>query len=647
MKKYASKKLIAGLSSTVLCLTAIPFVTAASFKRTADKDASRNTGISDRSEPDTENDKGTEETKKYAVTLASYLTVNAPADTAAVSNNTCTIKKPGVFTVTGKMTGGQIVVDVDKDAYPNGVVELELCGMNLTNTEDSPICVESIGKEVVITSKKGTENTISDGMSYTNNASATGAIYSKDDLKFKGKGTLTVNGNYGDAIVSKNDIKIQNGTLIVNAVKDGIRGKDSVTVGSSTKDSDTDYSELSVKVKTRSGDGIKSTGKDENCGIVAINGGAVDIDSYADGIQAKQFFVMNGGDVSIKTYEGADYLIDSKFGFLTDFADSLGIGKNRNKAEISAKGIKASGIYDADGKNWLSCGNIDINGGNLTIDSSDDCISCGGDMNLTGGVLKLASSDDGIHSEHMLTIGQGDADTFDDIQIIISKAYEGIEGQQIYQNSGTVIVDSTDDAFNVTGKKNESAKKSKRNKKQGDKDAEEAESFGFIFNGGFAMANVTNGDHDGFDSNGDIVINGGYIISNGNEPFDCDDKCSNTYNGGVFVSDTDSDLIVRGEPLASNVSAKGSVSPGTRITLCDSRNNVIVSFIAKKHVTDVLAGVPDSSGVTVYTGGTLSGETLFQTIDETQTAAYGGKLTGGTAMAAGSGKAGKKGIHIF
>ncbi|HOC34390.1 MAG TPA: carbohydrate-binding domain-containing protein, partial [Ruminococcus flavefaciens] len=140
-------------------------------------------------------------TDGYTITLGSAMATNASAEVASVANNVCTIKQPGVFTVTGEMTGGQIVVDVDKTAYPDGVVELALSGMSLTNTSDSPIYVASIGDEVVISAKNGTENTISDGTSYTNADSDTGAIYSKDDIKFKGKGTLTVNGNAADAIV--------------------------------------------------------------------------------------------------------------------------------------------------------------------------------------------------------------------------------------------------------------------------------------------------------------------------------------------------------------------------------------------------------------------------------------------------------------
>ena len=90
--------------------------------------------------------------------------------------------------------------------------------------------------------KSGTENTISDGASHTdtytdsdgNTNQINSAIFARDDLKIKGTGSLTVNGNTADGIVSKNDLKIYNGNITVNAVDDAVRGKDSVTVGNDT-----------------------------------------------------------------------------------------------------------------------------------------------------------------------------------------------------------------------------------------------------------------------------------------------------------------------------------------------------------------------------------------------------------------------------
>ena len=194
-------------------------------------------------------------------------------------------------------------------------------------------------------------------------------------------------------IVCKNDIKIFNGTLIVNAVDDGIRGKDSVTIGDTTKSDGTaaDNSGINITVKTQGGDGIKSTATDtatdKAYGVVTINGGNININSYADGISAEQEFIMNDGNVNIYTYQGSTFTsngtttTDPSTGTTTDPWSSGRPGQggmggmqdgNANKTDISAKGIKAVGLYDEAGTTWQSKGNLTINGGTLVVDSSDD-----------------------------------------------------------------------------------------------------------------------------------------------------------------------------------------------------------------------------------------------------------------------------------
>lgn len=595
----------------------------------------------------------------YTVTLDSAsIMSNAPAETASVNGSVLTITQPGAFAVSGAAKNVQIVVDVDKTAYPTGVVELNLAGADISNSTTAPIFINSIGDEVQIAAKNGTENVISDGtvhiQTYTdadgNVNTVEGAVFARDDIKFKGKGNLTINGNTDDAVVCKNDVKIYNGNITVNAVDDGIRGKDSVTVGNAN---DTDYSALNITIKTQSGDGIKSTATDASAGdksygIVTVNGGKLDINSYADGIQGEQDVVINGGDISIYTYQGSAFTGSGNSSNQTNpWGGGIGGGMqdgNPNKTDISAKGIKAVGIYDTAGTSWQSRGNITVNGGNITIDSSDDSLHCGGDMNLYGGVMQLSTADDGVHSDHKVTIGKGSADTYDDVKIIVIKGYEGIEGMNIVQNSGTVICNTTDDAYNAAGGADNSGNGNNTGGGQGGwgggiGGGSASVSYSLDIKGGFALANVTDGDHDGFDSNGSLTISGGIVISNGNEAFDSDGAKSCT--GGIFIENTGSGGMgggMGGGSLTASVSATGSVSKGTRISLVGSDNQVIVSFIAGKSVSNFKAGgsgVP--SGASFYTGGTLSGFTYFQEQYQDQLAAYGGTLTGGNLISGGSG----------
>ena len=146
--------------------------------------------------------------------------------------------------------------------------------------------------------------------------------------------------------------------------------------------------------------------------------------------------------------------------------------------------------------------------------------------------------------------------------------------------------------------------------------------------------NSANGDHDGFDSNGNIEINGGYLVSNGNEPYDCGDSGSTiNVKGGVWVSDCPSGGMTMGANLmTASVSASANVNANTRLTLVGSDGKVIVSFIVDKSVSQLKAGGTGVSGASFYTGGTLSGSTYFQQFDQTQLAAYGGTLTGGSKV---------------
>ena len=550
---------------------------------------------------------------EFTIQLTDAGIITNASSEAKVENNTCTIDQPGVFTVTGEMKGGQIVVDVDKSVYPDGAVELVLSGMSLTNTDDSPIYVASAADEVVITAKSGTENTVSDGKDYVNADNDTGAIYSKDDIKFKGRGKLNVNGNSADGIVGKDDIKIYNGTLTVNAADNGIRANDSVTVGNSGEE---DYSALCLNVNAKSGDGIKAVSRetssdDKLMGAVIVNGGSVDIEAYADGIQAEQMFVMNSGDVAVKTYTGSSFTGNSSSTVGSYFEG------NTNKTDFSAKGIKSVGLYDSTGSKWLSGGDIAVNGGSLNIDSSDDCIHGSGNVELLGGNIKLATADDGIHAGNTLTVGSKNGG-FDDVAVCIEKCFEGLEAKKIYQNSGSVIVNSADDGYNSS-------------------DGSSGGSNNCIIqiNGGFALVNAEKGDHDGFDSNGNLEINGGYVVSNGTDPFDCGEgNFSVSCSGGVWVSTCSAGVrSFGGSELPAAVSISSLLYEGSRLTLADSEKRVIISFIVDRNVKLLKAGGTGvGSGAAFFSGGNLNGSTYFQTTDQSQLAAFGGTLEGGTKL---------------
>ncbi|MDE6657624.1 MAG: carbohydrate-binding domain-containing protein, partial [Oscillospiraceae bacterium] len=474
------------------------------------------------------------------------------ASNVVVTDNTyVTITASGEYSISGTSENGQLKINTDNDAEPKAAVTLNFEDLTLSNSSVAPVYVENVGKDVTISVKKGTTNTISDGTthtdSYTKNDGEVkeidAAIFSRDDLKIKGKGDLIVNGNYENGIVSKNDLKIWNGNITVTAVNNGIKGENSVRIGDPdslvANGGDGDYSNLNISVTSKSGDGIKSTETDEGKGYITINGGTVNINAYSDGIQAEQEFTMNGGDVTIYTYEGSNYTgsgSSSSNGGWGGFGGGMSDG-NSSKTDVSAKGIKAVGLYDESGETWQSGGNITINSGNLVIDSSDDSIHAGGNIALIGGNITLSTGDDGVHADQQITIGTSGANTYDDVMIYVIKCYEGIEAQKIYQYSGSAIINSDDDGYNAAGGADGSGNFGGGpggGWNQGGFGGSSSNDYLMQFDGGFALVNVKDGDHDGFDSNGGIVINGGYFISNGSDDFDADGTI--TVNGGVWAS---------------------------------------------------------------------------------------------------------------
>lgn len=581
-------------------------------------------------------------------TNASGGVVSNPSN-LTISSANVTITASSEISVSGESTSGQLAVNVDKTAEPEGKVVLNLEGLTLSNSSAAPIYVEAIGDEVQISAKNGTTNTISDGTSHTdtyvdsdgNTNTVNGAIFSRDDLKLKGKGTLIVNGNTEDGIVCKNDLKIWNGNITVNAADDGIRGNDSVRIG----DPDAaDYSSLSVTVNTNNGssggDGIKTNSDEDGKGYVTINGGTVNIDSYADGIQAEQTFTMNGGELNITTYQGSNFTGSASGGNGGWGGGMGGNDGNSNKTDISAKGIKAVGVYDEAGTTWQSGGDLIVNGGTITIDSSDDSLHCGGDMQLLGGSMTLATADDGAHSDHALTIGSTGGD-YDAPYVNITKSYEGIEGVDITQNSGTVMVTSSDDGYNAAGGADSSGNNNSGGWGQGSWGGPGGGSSSdgsqtMTFNGGYAYVNAAG---DGLDSNGNIYFNGGYVFvsqtGGGNGPLDCGDSNNSiTYSGGTVIAAGSSDMFET--PSSYSFLSTTSVSAGQTITFTDASGNVLATFTLPNGSAEMVMCSQESS-VTCYTGGTLSGTTYFASQDSTNRCGYGGTISGGTAVSASSG----------
>jgi len=168
-------------------------------------------------------------TPQYTLSFTSSGAQTSDSSAVITSGKIHTIVKPGIYTISGNMTDGQIRVEVAKTEK----VTLLLNNFYGSCSDSGVIYVVSADK-VDIDLAKGTTNVVTDAQNYVfddpTQDKPNACIYSSEDLTIKGGGTLYVNGLYNNGIGSKNDLEIKNGVVYVSAVKNALKGNDSVTV---------------------------------------------------------------------------------------------------------------------------------------------------------------------------------------------------------------------------------------------------------------------------------------------------------------------------------------------------------------------------------------------------------------------------------
>ena len=156
------------------------------------------------------------------------------------------------------------------------------------------------------------------------------AIFSKDDLKINGTGTLIVNANYNNGIASKDDLDIKNGDITINAVNNGLKGKDSIEIDNGTF------------MINSGGDAIKSDNTtDTTKGWITINNGTFNLTATGDGIQAETDLLINGGTFTIETGGGSENVV--RIHRVGEFGDTGHAQTSSSSSEetTSAKALKA------------------------------------------------------------------------------------------------------------------------------------------------------------------------------------------------------------------------------------------------------------------------------------------------------------------
>ena len=308
----------------------------------------------------------------WDTTGATYITLTGDGGSvkgngAYVYDGDVHIVYAGKYVLSGELTDGSVIIDADGDDK----IWLMLDGVSLHCDRSAAMIVEQADK-VFLTLAEGSENVISSGAEYSDDAVSDGidgAIYSRDDLTVNGAGSLTVTAEYSHGIVGNDDLVITGGTIHITAAQDGIHAHDSVRFTNA---------DLTISAGD---DGITASNDDETA-YVYIGSGSITIPSCYEGIEAVDVTVA-GGEIHIRPTDdginangqGLDSAIRITGGHITIV----------NETGRDADGLDSNGsIYISGGRTFIS-----VNSSSCALDygaeNGGECLISGGTVIAAGG----------------------------------------------------------------------------------------------------------------------------------------------------------------------------------------------------------------------------------------------------------------------
>lgn len=485
--------------------------------------------------------------------------ITVDSDNVTVDGAIATITVAANYRITGSLTDGQIVVDTEDSE----TVRLILAGMNMTSSTTAPLYIAKAEKTIVIL-EENTENYLSDAEDYVyedDDDEPDAALFSKDDMTIYGAGTLTVVGNYNEAIKSKDGLIINAAVVNVTSVDDGIQGKDYLIIKGG-----------SVITVNADGDGLKSSNdEDTELGYITMADGAYTIVAGSDAVQAETNLQVTGGTYSLTAGGGSDATIGD---------------------DDSAKGLKA-GV------------SVTIDGGTFVINTADDGVHSDEVIVINDGDIGIASGDDGMHADVSLEVNGG--------TITVNESYEGLESAVITLNAGDIYVVSSDDGINVAGGNDNSGW-------GGGFSGSSEDDYYLYINGGYIVVHASG---DGLDANGSIVMTDGTVIVHGptasdNAALDYDQTF--TISGGLLIAVSGSTQMAQAPSSSSSqysvsASFSSSQSAGQLFYVGTSGGSELITFapaIAYKSIVFSSPELEKGSTYVAYKGGSYSGGSEYE-----------------------------------
>ena len=476
-----------------------------------------------------------------------------------ISGNIITITKEGTYVLSGALSEGQIVVDAD-----SAKVQLVLDNADITCTSSAAIYVKNADK-TFITLAEGSENILMNTAEYEaiddNNIDA--VIFSKDDLTLNGKGTLTINSEYGHGIVSKDDLKLVSGTCNITAKNHALSGKDSVRIAAGT------YNLTSGK------DGIHSENADDDeNGFVYIASGDFTIESTGDGIDASYVVQIDDGDFDITAGGGAENVTKTH-------NDIPGGGTRDNMGGGAPGGAAPDGEAPSGDKTSGDATSEDTSGRNLNGgDGSDGSVSGSASGKQTGQTppdKPDGDSFDGSRPDEKASDNTGSRTSQTPPDKPGTDTSDGQQSDKNSQSKDTADSTTASSAPSDTGSENASSTSSDTGSENASSTSSDTDS---------ETVSSTSSDADststkGIKSDGALYVNGGtFTINSADDSFHSNSDA--TINDGTYTISSgddgihaDSALLVNGGTITVTESYEGL--EGLNITINDGKIDITAS----------------------------------------------------------------------
>lgn len=361
-----NKKIIMGMTSIVVALSLIGCTSGAASTDSTTKEVNtkevsttesiETTTVVSSTEATATDDTGvfTERDLEQTADLSEAVTL------APKSGEDLTITEAGVYVLSGTYEDVTVIVEAADDAK----VQLVLDGYHVNNIDAPAIYIKSGDKIFVTSTDSENSLNVTGAFIADGETNLDAVIFSKSDLVLNGVGTVQITSAQGNAVSSKDDLKITGGTYVVTASEDGFEANDGLYVYDGkfnvTVDKDAFHSENS---------------DDLTVGEILILGGTFNISAGDDAIQGTTKVQIDDGVIIIETStEGIE-------------ATNIEINSGDIKLYASDDGINASQKGDLDVAIVVNGGTIDV-----TMGSGDtDAFDANGSITINGGTINVTA----------------------------------------------------------------------------------------------------------------------------------------------------------------------------------------------------------------------------------------------------------------